>query len=458
VKACLAGLDLADQRWTTSELAPQVAPTYGADLIIFDLSPADGGWKLLRELRAQTESFRPILVIAADKDDEAKRRALAEGGRDFLARPFARWELELRARNLLEARALSRRAIAQAGQLRALIELQRETISARPESLYQRVLQAAVDNVPGAQAGSLLVRSGDVFEFSAAMGYDLETLRSAVIQTSDLRHWHGGGPEEWARGEPRVLSNDDVSFTELSSTDDVLPTELEQAGRLGEIAANLYLPVVYRGHVLAVVNLDNMDDPFAFNEESIDAARTFGPTVAVLLHESRYRRLLAEAAMTDSLTGIGNRRTFDRALAKQLARSERYGYPFSLVIMDLSNFKRINDELGHGIGDEMLVEVATVLGTAQREGDTLARWGGDEFTVLLPSTGLAAARRTARRYAAQIERIAHGDYNLGVNIGVSSYPHDGETPQALLAAADQRMYQAKDAGTVLIDDPSDVDG
>jgi len=451
----LRELNLEQRRLKSTDRIIDEASEFAPDLVILDIASQDSeGWDLLQQLRALSpDTFRPILVITADSGAEVKRNALGGGGRDLLVKPFATWELQLRARNLLEARALSERAVRKASQLRALIELQRETISAQPESLYQHALRAAIDNVPGAEAGSLLVRKGDVFHFSAAIGYDLETLSTCVIQADDLQQWHGGGPEEWSRGEPRVMSRDDVSFSDLSTTGEYLPPELQQAGRLDEIATNLYLPVVYTDRVLAVMNLDNMNDPRAFTEQSIEAARIFGPSVAVMLHGSRYRRLLAEAAMTDSLTGIGNRRTFDRALAKQLASSERYGYPFSLVIMDLSNFKRINDELGHGIGDEMLVEVATALGSAQREGDTLARWGGDEFTVLLPSTGIAAAEHTARRYAAMIGEISHGDYRLGVNIGVCSYPKDGKTPQALLAVADRRMYEAKGAGVVLIESP-----
>lgn len=118
--------------------------------------------------------------------------------------------------------------------------------------------------------------------------------------------------------------------------------------------------------------------------------------------------------------------------------------------MDLSGFKQINDRLGHAKGDEALVQVAQVLRASKRDGDTLFRWGGDEFAALLPHTDLAGAVAAAQRYAEAIEKIRIEDLELGVNIGVAAYPADAEDADMLLRQADERMYRAKRCGVSVL--------
>lgn len=109
-------------------------------------------------------------------------------------------------------------------------------------------------------------------------------------------------------------------------------------------------PHPLQGEVLAYLNLENLHDPKAFGEDSLEAARFFATPLATLLHEIRTRKLLEEAALTDPLTGLPNRRAFDRFLEEELKRAERYGYPLALAVMDLRGFKQVNDRLGHAVG------------------------------------------------------------------------------------------------------------
>jgi FOG: GGDEF domain len=221
---------------------------------------------------------------------------------------------------------------------------------------------------------------------------------------------------------------------------------MDRAGRATEIQANLCLPIPYQGQVLAYLNLDNLHDPRAFGEDSLEAARFFATPLAALLHEARTRRLLEEAALTDPLTGLPNRRAFERLFLEELKRAERHGYPLSLAVLDLKGFKAINDRLDHAAGDLALLQVAQALSKERRNGDRVFRWGGDEFAALFPHTGKEGAIRAAFRYARAIEGICLEGLCLKVNIGLATYPEDGTTTDELLSAADTRMYQAKAQG------------
>lgn len=225
---------------------------------------------------------------------------------------------------------------------------------------------------------------------------------------------------------------------------------MDTAGRATEIQANLCLPIPHKGQVLAYLNLDNLHDPRAFGEDSLRAARFFAAPLATLLHESQTRKLLEEAALTDPLTGLPNRRTFEQAFLEELKRAERYGYPLSLAVLDLTGFKKLNDRLGHAVGDLALRRVAEALLGERRNGDKIFRWGGDEFAALFPHTGKEGAIKAAFRYAKAIGKLCFDGLCLGVNIGLATFPEDGKTADELLSAADNRMYQAKAQGVAVL--------
>jgi len=317
------------------------------------------------------------------------------------------------------------------------------------EELYQEVLEEAIRQVPGSEAGSLLVLEEGVYRFRAAVGYDPEGLKAIAFPPEGMLLWYGH-PEERARqGEPRLMSVEERPIAEISHKT-APPEVIDRAGRATEIRANLCLPVPHKGKVLAYLNLDNLHDPRAFGEDSLKAARFFAAPLATLLHETHTRRLLEEAALTDPLTGLPNRRAFERAFLEELKRAERYGYPLSLAVMDLRGFKPVNDRLGHAAGDLALLKVAEALQRERRNGDRVFRWGGDEFAALFPHTGKEGATKAALRYARAIEALCFEGLCLGVNIGLATFPEDGTTADALLSAADTRMYQAKARGLPLL--------
>lgn len=156
---------------------------------------------------------------------------------------------------------------------------------------------------------------------------------------------------------------------------------------------------------------------------------------------------LQDLALRDPLTGAFNRRHFEDVVAQELDRNERYGSEAAVLLMDIDNFKAINDALGHDGGDSVLRGAVSILARTLRPSDTYARLGGDEFAVLLPSTGRMQAVAVAERIRAAV--LAH---DLGVKggvsacIGVAGAPKDARDPFELIIAADRAMYWAKRNG------------
>lgn len=164
--------------------------------------------------------------------------------------------------------------------------------------------------------------------------------------------------------------------------------------------------------------------------------------------EIRYQtsHLMAFADVrTDALTGVRNRRALDECLAGLLALRHRYNQPFAVVILDVDHFKKINDELGHLNGDHVLRAVATLLDQAVRETDTVARFGGEEFVIVLPHTDLEGGAVFAERLRQTVATQNLGGVRVTVSMGLAT-PLEGENAAGVLTRADEALYQAKRAG------------
>jgi diguanylate cyclase (GGDEF)-like protein len=163
------------------------------------------------------------------------------------------------------------------------------------------------------------------------------------------------------------------------------------------------------------------------------------------------KKALAELATTDSLTKLKNRRSFYAQAEQNLTACRRYGKDMSLLLLDIDHFKKVNDSLGHHVGDEVLVKVATRLASMVRGVDTVARFGGEEFAVLLPETNRLGAAVLGERIRAAVEReqIAVDGRNIPVtvSIGIATLAaEEVESIDQLLNIADRRMYLAKNGG------------
>lgn len=185
------------------------------------------------------------------------------------------------------------------------------------------------------------------------------------------------------------------------------------------------------------------------NGELLDRA------IRYALERSRLLKEISELAARDAITGLYNRRELHRFLDYELERSKRYDRPLSYVMIDIDRFKEINDRFGHHAGDEALRQIAQALSSHYRTTDLLARFGGDEFAVVMTETSADVARQGGERLrkvveakTIQVNRENDPIENLKVtlSLGVAEYPGDADSSESLIEAADQALYEAKRQG------------
>lgn len=179
-------------------------------------------------------------------------------------------------------------------------------------------------------------------------------------------------------------------------------------------------------------------------------ARRFAEVVELVTRLEQQKERYRLQSIRDGLTDLYNHAHFQNLLAQEVSRARRYHHPLSLFMIDIDDFKRYNDTFGHLAGDWALQDLATILRESCRQTDLISRYGGEEFTVILPETPASGAMVVAERIRRAVERESQTRLRfrrpLTVSIGIAVYPWDGDSPQALLARADERLYKAKAAG------------
>jgi diguanylate cyclase (GGDEF)-like protein len=187
-----------------------------------------------------------------------------------------------------------------------------------------------------------------------------------------------------------------------------------------------------------------------FSIQDVETASILVDHAVVALENARLHQIVERQALLDGLTGLANRRQAEEALGAELARATRFGSPLAVVLADLDDFKRVNDHYGHATGDAVLREFAKVLRTSVREIDLCARWGGEEFLLLLPGTDADGAEHVAERIRKALARAAifspeSVSLHVTASFGVAAYPLES-TADELVAAADAALYDAKRGG------------
>jgi diguanylate cyclase (GGDEF)-like protein len=166
-----------------------------------------------------------------------------------------------------------------------------------------------------------------------------------------------------------------------------------------------------------------------------------------LLEFKAYLDVCEEAAFTDHLTGLANRRRFERQLDREVTRSLRLGHPFCMLMLDIDNFKRLNDTYGHNVGDEAIRRIGKVLREGTRGIDLAARIGGEEFAIVLVETELTRGMEVAERLRVAISSMAIPNAGqITASFGVAECPSCAQTSMDILKAADDLLYQAKGSG------------
>jgi diguanylate cyclase (GGDEF)-like protein len=317
---------------------------------------------------------------------------------------------------------------AERGRLKETLQRYGETLAATHDerALLQAVLETAV-RATGAHGGRLLEYSSDRGE-----AFERERIGSARGSRTDLPMVVEAGTgiegEALARIAPR---------------------------RTGQPRAMLTVPITREGELLGLVTVV---DPDAGEFSADDAETLAGLAVqaGVAIENARLHRTVQAQAITDELTGLANRRQFFEQLGREFERAQRFGQSLALIMLDIDDFKQINDSLGHLAGDAVLTGIAATISELIREIDVAARYGGEEFAVLLPQTGAEGATMLAERLRQAIEmrpiRFA-GERVPGVtaSFGVASGPEQLGSELDLVAAADSALYRAKREGKNVVE-------
>ncbi len=210
------------------------------------------------------------------------------------------------------------------------------------------------------------------------------------------------------------------------------------------VRSGIYAPLVIHGRPIGVLSAYRATVG-AFKESDLNLLTVVARYLAGAFEVARLHEQLRDLAATDSLTGLANRRAFLDRLVSEIARSRRVGCSISIVLLDLDGFKGINDTHGHFVGDEVLIRVAQALTRSIRASDLAARFGGDEFILLLTeTTGIKAAELLAQLRAMDISLPNHeGGSLMTFSWGIAAFPEDGEDPNRLLQVADRHLYTMK---------------
>ncbi|HEV7502072.1 MAG TPA: sensor domain-containing diguanylate cyclase, partial [Vicinamibacteria bacterium] len=291
-------------------------------------------------------------------------------------------------------------------------------------------------------------------ELMAASGADrvvlyLKPQRGTVLTAVA---WAGTTPEEEERIAGRTLEPASSVVTALLKGAHLLFQEPDRPAPahihpFAQAASLLIVPLAVRDQLLGAVSLASLRHYGHFDGPAIEFLGDVAQQVALGVENTRLFLALSQMASTDELTQLANRRRFTEALRRELGRARRTGLPLSLVLVDVDHLKKVNDTFGHPVGDTAIRHVAAALKEGRRETDVVARFGGEEFALLLPGTDHVGAVKAAERVRVRLSTsLLETVGQVTASMGVSTWPEDGATEERLVWVADQRLYEAKEGG------------
>jgi two-component system cell cycle response regulator len=421
------------------------------DAVVTDLEmPVMDGYQLARLLKSDPATTDiPLLILTSHGEASSRFWGLETGADAYLIKDELDQGLVPAVSQLIERANDRERSPSNPPQtpLEVLARVSRHLDSRLLEAvLVNRILERGMQADGIGEAAQAVMRTVSEFVDTVLLGLALREPEESV--TVHLKAGEGLASED----RERLLA----TLLEHVGAKGELPGEVVvHASEAAEGAADLarleLFPLPLRGGkgLLAVLP----KRPFGDESRERFLLRELSTHLGLVLDNARLAQRLRELSMIDGLTRLLNRRTVHSRLVEELERARRYGLPLSVILCDLDYFKNINDTHGHLAGDSVLIAVADVLRQHARTADVIGRYGGEEFLLLLPSTGIESAAQASRRL---LEAIASHPVTLsgGAVIAVTgslgaaslSELEEDAGPDSLLALADKRLYEAKAAG------------
>jgi len=280
----------------------------------------------------------------------------------------------------------------------------------------------------------------------STFGYDLARIEAVDGERGELvveaEEGYGGGliGRRWRLGEG-------LAGVAAETGEPVLANLVEQDERYialhPGVRSALSLPLKYRGEVLGVLSLESLTE-HSFSQQDVLTLRTLADQLAIALHNAHAYQVAVEQAITDGLTALKTHRYFMEALDAEWHRATRCGRFFSLIMIDLDGFKQVNDRGGHLEGDRVLSAVARLLEVRSRQSNVVARYGGDEFAILMPEATTEQAEVLAERLRASLAADPYlASQGVTGSFGIGTFPVHGATPEEIVRVADSGVYLAK---------------
>jgi two-component system cell cycle response regulator len=421
------------------------------DLLLLDIMmPKVDGLQLLQRVKADPR-FKdlPVLMISSMPPEEATVRSLGLGASDFIPKPFRVRELLARVKAHLRVGRELNQARAEARSRSEMMDIMQEvTASLKPEEIYQILVRRVAQGLNIARC-SIIIAGPDDETGTVVAAYENPMLHNLPVDLKrypEIRHC-------LATGE--VVLVRDVTTDPLYRA---IRTEWEAEGVPVQTRSSIAIRFSLRQEPAGVFFLRTTTEDAPLNEQDVQfAEQVINASVAALEkaydleHAVLGQEQMRHLAETDPLTSCFNRRALMEKLEQEMDRAARYATMLTGMMIDIDNFKQINDTFGHLVGDRVLKQLANLLKREQRSVDIVARYGGEEFVVLLPETTSAESRNFAERILRRVSTHDFGEpgrpVRVTISIGIASYPDervsDGES---LLRLADSHLYRAKTDG------------
>lgn len=421
------------------------------DLLLLDIMmPKVDGLQLLERVKGEPVlADLPVLMISSMQPEEATVKSLGLGAADFIAKPFRVRELLARVKAHLRVGRELNQARAEAHSRTEMVDiLQEVTASLKPDEIYQILVRRVARGLRISKCSIIIANPGD------------EVGTVVAANENPMLHNLQVELKRYPEVSKAIVSGEVVHIRDVL-TDPLykdIRSEWEAEGVMVPTRSVIAIPFRLREMPAGVFFLRTTAEAAPLNDQD---ARFAGQVIeaAVAALEKAYdlenavmgQEQMRRLAETDPLTETFNRRALLEKLAQEMDRAQRYDTILACLMIDIDNFKKVNDTHGHLIGDRTLRQMANLLRREQRAVDIVARYGGEEFVVLLPETGVTGARIFAERI---LRRVASHDFgepehpvHVTTSIGVATYPDERiDDCDAMLRLADENLYKAKNDG------------
>jgi len=421
------------------------------DLVLLDIMmPKVDGLQLLERIRNEPRwRDLPVLMISSMDPEDGTAKALGLGASDFVAKPFRVKELLARVESQLKRGRELRAAHEESRSRGAIADILHElTDSLKPDEIYHILARRVARALNISRCSLVLAKPGDVYGTVVA-AYENPMLRNLRIELARY-------PEML-----KALETDQPVIIGDVSSDPLFQDVRAMWARSGipvPTQSVVALPFRMREEQSGVLYLRTVQGESPLGREDAQFADTVIKAAVAAIEKAHDfesvvsdKERLETLAATDALTGCLNRRALLESVEREVDRARRYNLVLALLMVDLDHFKRINDTMGHLVGDTVLRQLGELLRRDARSVDAVARYGGEEFVVLLPETAAHGAMIFADRMRQRIAAFTFGEpahpVKITVSVGVACFPDPAvDTPESFIALADAALYRAKADG------------